>query len=431
MTRWSRSAALAALVLVLTDGSARAAQPPPQNAPAQQPSAAATVAAIQIRGNHTTPDDEVLRLAAIHVGDPAPAGLAAAVKARLDASNRFRSTDVRTRYASITDRSAIVIVIVLEERVGVSIDTPVPGPLRWLKASSMWMPVLRYDDGYGFTYGARLAVVDIAGPRSRVSAPLTWGAERRASLDVERTFERGPLTRISASGGVWRTEHPFADAAERREEIGVRAERAIGRAFRVGTGVGTASVHLGDADDRETRLTADAALDTRLDPAFPRNAVFVSLGWDRLWFRHSADTDRVRLDAQGYLGLFGRTVLAVRAQQVWAADALPLFDQPLLGGTSSLRGFRYGYRAGDRLAAFSAELRVPFSPPLQVGRAGWALFVDRGAVYAHDTSLSDAGFDTGIGAGLFAQLPGVTFRVDVAHGLDHGTRAHVTIAAAF
>jgi len=223
----------------------------------------------------------------------------------------------------------------------------------------------------------------------------------------------------------------LAVEAERREEIGVRAERAIGRTLRVGTGLGTASVHFGDADEPETRFTADAAFDTRLDPAFPRNAVFAALAWDRLWFRQAADTDRLRLDAQGYIGLFGRTVLALRGQQTWAADALPIFEQPLLGGTSSLRGFRYGYRAGDRLTAYSAELRVPFSSPLQIGRAGLAVFVDRGAVYAHETRLRDATFDTGIGAGLFAQIPGVTFRVDVAHGLDHGTRAHVTIAAAF
>jgi outer membrane translocation and assembly module TamA len=74
---------------------------------------------------------------------------------------------------------------------------------------------------------------------------------------------------------------------------------------------------------------------------------------------------------------------------------------------------------------------MPFSSPLHLGRAGWAVFVDRGAAYARDTRLLDAEFDTGVGAGFFAQFPGVTFRVDVAHGLDHGTRAHVTIAAAF
>lgn len=389
------------------------------------------VAAIQIRGNHTTPDAEVLRLAGVHVRDAATPALADAVKSRLDASGRFRSAAVRTRYASLTDLSAIVLVIIVEERVAVTIDEPSPGPLRRLGASSMWLPVLRYDDGYGFTYGARVSVLDVLGRGTRVSAPLTWGGERRAVIEIERTFSRGPLTRLVATGGVWRREHPVDDIGERHTEIALRAERAIVPSLRVGTTLGTGDVQFGDISERASSAGADVVVDTRIDPAFPRNAVHVSLAWDRLWFRHTRDTHRVRLDAEGYMGLFGQTVLALRARQIWTADPLPAFEQPLLGGAASLRGFRYGFRTGDQLTAFSAEVRTPISSPLHVGRAGWAVFIDRGATYAHGTHLSDAAFDTGIGAGFFAQLPMLTFRLDVARGLDHGTRAHVTIGATF
>ena len=70
----------------------------------------------------------------------------------------------------------------------------------------MWLPMLRYEDGYGFTYGARVSFVDVLGPRSRLSAPLSWGGERRATAEFERTFDRGPISRILMTGGVWRRE---------------------------------------------------------------------------------------------------------------------------------------------------------------------------------------------------------------------------------
>ena len=36
-----------------------------------------------------------------------------------------------------------------------------------------------------------------------------------------------------------------------------------------------------------------------------------------------------------------------------------------------------------------------------------------------------------MGAGWFLQLPILSFRLDVAHGLDSGTRAHVTFGVTF
>ena len=91
----------------------------------------------------------------------------------------------------------------------------------------MWLPILRFEDGYGFTYGARMSFVNVLGKRSRVSVPLSWGGERRASVEVERGFEHGPLTRVLATGGVWRREHPSLDIGDRREGATLLAERAV------------------------------------------------------------------------------------------------------------------------------------------------------------------------------------------------------------
>ena len=70
--------------------------------------------------------------------------------------------------------------MLVDEHAAVSTDDLIPGPLKRFRSAGMWLPVLDYADGYGFTYGARVSFVDVLGPRSRISVPLTWGGERKA-----------------------------------------------------------------------------------------------------------------------------------------------------------------------------------------------------------------------------------------------------------
>jgi outer membrane protein assembly factor BamA len=400
-------------------------------AQSQSAPAAETIVELRVHGNHTTPDAEVLRLSGVSTGQPFKPRTSSEIRERLEASRRFRSIDVRKRYVSISDPTAILVVIVVEEVAGISIDVPSPGPLRRLRANTMWLPVLRYDDGYGLSYGARFTFVNLLGRGTRVSTPLTWGGERRAAVEIERGFSRGPLTRLQATGGIWQSEHPSDDVTERRVEAIVRAERSVAPWMRVGASGRTAEVNFGGERDPMQAAGFDATIDTRRDPAFPRNAVYVAGGWDRLWFGGTPDTFRTRVDARGYLGVFGQTVLAVRGLHLWAADPLPPWEQPLLGGTATLRGYRLGYRTGDRLAAASAELRIPVSSPRGIGRAGIAIFADTGAVSDVPVPLSKARFDTGVGAGWFLHAPLVGLRLDVAHAVGGGTRVHFSMGVTF
>lgn len=389
------------------------------------------IGAIRVHGNHTTPDADVLRLAAVEPGQPFTAETLDGIRKRLENSGRFRSVDVRKRYDSLTDLSAVLIVIVVEEQAGIALDVPNPGPLRTLRANTMWMPILRSDDGYGLTYGARVSVVDVLGRRTRVSAPFSWGGERRAAVEIERRFERGPFTRLTGTGGITRREHPTLDIGDRRTGVTLRAERAMARWLQVaGTG-GVSDVRFGVVDDRLKAVGGELVVDTRRDPAFPRNAVYAAVGLQRLWFDTSPDTARFTADVRGFLGLFGQTVLALRAQHVRAADPLPVFEQALLGGDSTLRGFRLGYRSGDRLLAGSAEVRLPLSTPRHLTRMGVAVFADTGTVYGARDPLDGATWDTGVGAGLFLQAPLVGVRLDVARGLGSGTRVHFSLGTTF
>ncbi len=411
-----------AVAMGITECGAKA--PPPQQS--QE-----CIADIRVHGNHTTPDAEVLRLAEVEPGQPFGADTLDRIRKALDDSGRFRHVEVRKRYSSLTDMSAILVVIVVEERAGIATDVPDPGPMRTLRAHTMWMPILRSEDGYGITYGARVSLVELLGGRTRLSAPFSWGGERRATVEIERRFERGPLTRVIGTGGITRREHPTLDIGDRRVGGGARAERAVTPWLQVAGAGSVSDIRFGDVDDRMKTVGGEVILDTRRDPAFPRNAVYAAVGVQRLWFDTSDDTTRVTADARGFVGLFGQTVLAVRAQHVRAADPLPVFEQALLGGDATLRGFKLGYRSGDRLLAGSAEIRVPLSTPRRFTRMGLAVFADTGTVYGAREALGGATWDTGVGAGVFLQGPLVGLRIDVARGLGLGTRVHFTLGTTF
>ena len=66
--------------------------------PGQPASVPAQIGAIEVRGNHTTPDDTVLQLAGIKPGDAFDDRTLAAIHDRLERSGRFRSVEVLKRY---------------------------------------------------------------------------------------------------------------------------------------------------------------------------------------------------------------------------------------------------------------------------------------------------------------------------------------------
>jgi hypothetical protein len=446
---------IGALVVALGCAAAGAGQAPgsgaslsPSAAPAALqavvPTSAERLVEVVVHGNHTTVDSDVMTIAGLAVGEPLAADAVAVATKRLEAADRFESVEIRKRYRSIERLADVVLVILVDERPR-PMELPSPPalkpvltPFRKLRDGLMFLPILSFADGYGLSYGAQFTFADVLGKRSRIGVPLTWGAERRAAVEVERKFRRGPLTRVEAGAGIVRREHPFFEVPDRRGEVWARAERALPWALRVGGGVrwsdiafGGASTPTLEAADRLTASGVDLTLDTRIDPTFPRNAVYARAAWEHLDFASGPARQRTTLDGRGYVGLVGSSVLAVRAMHGRADGPLPPYEQWLLGGPSSVRGFRTGSFVGDRVAAGSIELRVPFSSPLRVGKTGVAVFVDRGAVWSHGQRPADADWRQGYGAGVFAIATVFQFRLDVAHGQGRGTRAHVSAGLSF
>ena len=396
---------------------------------------------IRVHGNAFLTDEEVLALAGIAVGQPIEAGTIRAVEQRLESSGRFESIEVRKRYRSLTDVSDVAIVLVVHEKPGVRSSEggkPVFRPLGRLKDQMMFLPILGYADGYGFTYGARVSTVDLLGVGERLSVPATWGGTRRIALEFDRGFRRGPLTRTQSSVALWRRENPHYEIGDRRIEATARAERQIAGVLRAGIDTSRSSVRFGTLRDTLWTLGTNVALDTALDPAFPANAVRLGAGWTGLHVTTSAPAaPRPRIDlytteARGYLRVFRQAVAAGRVQYSAADAALPPYERLLVGGSASLRGFRAGTFAGDRMLLTSAELRVPLTTVLSSAKFGVTGFFDAAKSYDYDQRLRDAAWHRGAGAGIFLITRIVNINIDVAHGLNDGElRLHLATGFAF
>ena len=432
------------------------------------------VAEIRIQGNYRTAEADILKLAAINVGDPIQPDTVDAVRTRLEKSGKFDDVQVLKRWRTIDSTEDVVLVLIVREAEG-GTTNPVGRAFHSL-THPLVLPVAGYVDGYGngppsstaptitsggfsaaafsgsgFTYGASLSPVNLVGRDTHVAIPLTWGATREAAFELDRLFAPNrPVTRVAGGIGIRQRTNPHYEWIDRRLTLDGRVERAFHRVVRV---AGVASVSdvtfraNDDEDDEEGSMPppqppslagsgtlglwgAEVSLDTRTAADLPRNAVTASFAIDRLQFEGD-DVTRFRTDARGYVGLPLASVVIVRVTQSVADDALPGYEQSVLGGEESVRGFRPGYAADDNLLVGSAEWRVPFSSPLSFGKVGAALFIDSGAVYPHGTNFGDADRKTGVGGGLFLNATFFNFKLDAARGLDRGWRFHVLAGVSF
>jgi hypothetical protein len=393
----------------------------------QQP-AAETIREIRVHGNAAVTDADVLKLAGVAVGDPVTPDSLKLVEKRLKDSDRFETIEVRKRYRSIDDPTDVALVLIVHERAGVASATAAGGAAGkitrpWHRAFTdrlMFFPILNYEDGYGFTYGARFSTIDLLGLGERLSTPVTWGGTKRAAIEFERTFKTGPVTRVFSSFGIWNRENPRFEIDDQRVELKGRVERQFAHMLRVGLDGARSSVSFGTLDDQIWTVGTNVVLDTRGDPAFPGNAVLLGGGWSQLNVRGHDAINRYNTDARGYLRLVRQAVVAGRIQYFTSDATLPPYERLLLGGSSSLRGFPTGAFDGDRMIVTSAELRVPITSVLSGAKLGVDAFTDVSKAVNFDQSLSDARWRQGVGAGLFLIAPLVKINLDVGHGLDGG-----------
>ena len=398
---------------------------------------------IRVHGNARISDAEVLKIAGVAVDAPLTADAIQAIEKRLKDSGWFETVQVRKRYRSIDDPTDVAIVLLVHEKPSVSVSPATGAPkkdaMHVIKERTMFLPILSYADGYGFTYGARFSWNDLLGLGERISTPLTWGGTRKAAVELDRTFKKGPFTRLFTSGAIYQRDNPgFMESEDergiddRRLEWRGRAERHFAHVLFTGVETTRAQVTFGDNPDvQQWTFGADAAIDTRGDPAFPGNAVYVFGGWNGLHLKDTDTINRYTLDGRGYLRLFRQPVLAARALYQRADAALPLHERWLLGGASTLRGFETGDFNGDKILATSVELRVPITSVISGAKLGVNAFFDAGKVAEFNGRLKDAKWEKSAGGGVFLIASIIKLNLDVAKAFDGGTRVHFGTGFAF
>jgi outer membrane protein assembly factor BamA len=397
-----------------------------------------TIAAIQVHGNVLTPDDDVRRIAGLSPGMPFEPSTIETATSRLRAAKKFKSVQVLKRFASIADLSQILVVIIVDEgAVHIEMTGDPDHPTRVVRnrlPRVLILPILGAEDGYGGSYGVRLALPDPVGKKSRLAFPLTWGGVKRAAVEFEKSIDDKPIDRVAAGAWVSRVQNLYYDTPDDRVRVWLRGERELfGRALRVGATGGWQHVSFMDLDDRFVQVGGDVQVDTRSDPVLPRNAVFGRAAWEHLQFSGDSSSisltgsgaNRMELDGRGYVGLFGQTIFAVRAYRRDSNRPLPPYAQPLLGGMGSVRGFKVGTDVGDTLVTGSAELIVPLGPALSIGKIGVSAFADTGTVYDKGERIRDQVFKQGYGVGVWMTAAFFRFNVAVAYGKHASTRVHI------
>jgi hemolysin activation/secretion protein len=104
---------------------------------------------------------------------------------------------------------------------------------------------------------------------------------------------------------------------------------------------------------------------------------------------------------------------------------LPPYLQPELGGLSTLRGFRTDSFVGDTLVAMSAEIVLPLTSPMKLGKLGVSAFIDRGTVYPKGERFGDQTLEQGVGGAVWFAAAFLRLNIAVARGRGATTRVHV------
>lgn len=384
---------------------------------------------VRVQGNTLTSEADVVRMANVAPGTEVTPTLLASLPATLERAGHFRHVDVLKRYASIADPSQILLIIIVDEGP-VTIQAGRDGaPARAVKRRvppMLLLPILGSDEGYGFTYGALVSVPNVAGRRTRVSVPLTWGGERRAQAEFEVRLPGERLTRLRVGGAWLRRDNRALSAIDERQQVSVRAEREIARALRVAAWSGLDQVQFGGVSSHVVRGGVEAAVDTRVDPVLSRNAVYVRGAVEQLAVKDAAGATRTLVDANAYVGLVGPATLRVRAYRDGTDRPVPGYLKVLLGRDGTLRGVRAASVAADTTAAGTLELRVPITSPLSVGKVGLRAFVDAAAAYDAGLDIRRQRFERGIGGGVWFAATVIRLGVDVARSSTGSTRVFVS-----
>lgn len=119
-------------------------------------------------------------------------------------------------------------------------------------------------------------------------------------------------------------------------------------------------------------------------------------------------------------------VLAMRVSTGMAgATPLPSHEKFRIGGSETLRGYKYGEFQGDKMAFANLEYRFKITDKVQ-----GVVFGDAGQAFDHTESINLGSLKTGVGVGIRLDTPLGTMRVDYGVG-DKGGNAYFSLGQSF
>ena len=122
-----------------------------------------------------------------------------------------------------------------------------------------------------------------------------WRVHRSILRCTTGAVEHQPLVEWTDRVRAW----SYATLAMLRE---LAARDGTGIVLRAGVDASRSTISFGILDDDLWTIGTSVGVDTRLDPSFPGNAVFVTGGWTGMHFRTLPDrVNRLTGDARGYL----------------------------------------------------------------------------------------------------------------------------------
>lgn len=303
-------------------------------------------------------------------------------------------------------------------------------------------------DENGVTVGVGATSGNFLGSGTKLLAKYNLGGSEGFRLNIRTPWYPGRRLMFVGSLSEGSRRNKTDDFNEKAYGAFFLVQRNMGRRSRLGGIISLLSI---DADRPGITLNPNNRDDTRTLGVFvgydsrdllsdPRRGAYIYLDLNRTGGPFGGDGDywRTNLDARGYVKLGNRHVLGLFSLTTLTSGTvgieIPVWDDFHIGGTNSVRGWRFNQRIGKNQLINTLEYRYLLVEPkilrfwffeMDIG-VQLTAFWDSGTAWNTEEGFR-RDFITGFGAGLRLLLPAVNMaRFDIAVGQPGiGLRLHI------
>ena len=367
------------------------------------------LASITIEGNTRTDSGVILRELGLKVGEPFDPEQLDQAWDNLEDMGYFAFVDMTDEE---NEAGQIDLLITVEEDLTTS-----------------YGPLVRYSRRHKYQLGGWLDENNLRGKGEVLEFELALLYLQRASASWTRPWlfgQRGLKAKVTLSGQNANFVFRPTECRQRAVDLSLRWQ--FYRSFFIrgevnygqddyrdgytwaapdrGEGSPTGNIHYDPVKQTRTALSASVGIDTRDNPWYPRQGIFVETGlrhWQSGQFDSYTETN---LDARFFVPVpIGKHTLALRASGRRVDGPAQLDNVLFYGGPETIRGYRFGGLEGDEGYLLTVEYRIPLfimpiSPRGEMVALGLHLFGDAGDAWSEGADPGRAWQSFGAGAHL-------------------------------